>query len=62
MFFSRQLINKILQFWGLDTRLTTLLHKKVIVPKFKAVNIRNLVKFSKEGCGLKQAVLPMVMI
>jgi hypothetical protein len=46
----------------LDARLTTLLCKK-IVAKSKEMKTRyNLTKSSKEGCGSKGAVLPIIMM
>jgi hypothetical protein len=45
----------------LDTRLLTLLSKKVTVEKSKEVR-RNLAEFSKERCGFKKAALPMMVV
>jgi hypothetical protein len=54
----------------LDARLTTLLCKKIIVPKSKEVNTGwsnsqqwiNLAETPKGGCGLKGTVLSMMML
>jgi hypothetical protein len=47
----------------LDARLTTLLCKKITVPKSKGVtNGCNLAESSKECYGSKRAVLPMMMM
>jgi hypothetical protein len=48
----------------LDARLTTLLCKKIhIFTKSKEVKTGyNLAESSKEGCGSKRAVLPMMMM
>jgi hypothetical protein len=62
------LIRNIFQFrgspaWGLVTRLTTLLCKKIIVAKSKEVKPGcNLAESSKEGYGSKRAVFSMMMI
>jgi hypothetical protein len=50
--------------WGLDARLTTfLLKKKYIVPKSKEMKTKsNLAGYSKEVCGSKRAVLPMLLL
>jgi hypothetical protein len=47
----------------LDARLTTLLCKKIIVAKSKEVKTGcNLAESSKEDCGSKRPVLPMMMV
>jgi hypothetical protein len=49
----------------LDSRLTTLLWKRIIVSKSKKVKTgwsTNLAESSKEGYGFKMAVFPLMMI
>jgi hypothetical protein len=47
----------------LEERLTTLLCEKITVAKSKEVKTRsNLAESSKEGYGLKSAVLPIMMM
>jgi hypothetical protein len=49
--------------WGLETRLTTLLCKRITVVKSRDVKTgSNLAELSKEGYGSKRAVLPMMMM
>jgi hypothetical protein len=53
----------VVQIWGLDARLTTLLCKKIIVTKSKEVKTGcNRAESSTEGCGSKRTVLPMMMM
>jgi hypothetical protein len=47
----------------LDAGLTTLLRKKITVAKSKEMETGcSLAESSKEGCGSKRAVLPMMMM
>jgi hypothetical protein len=47
----------------LDPRLTALLCRKSIVAKSKEVETGcHMTEFSEEGCGSKNAILPMMMM
>jgi hypothetical protein len=47
--------------WGLDAWLTTLLCKNIITKSKEIKSGCSLAESSKEGCGSKRAVLPMMM-
>jgi hypothetical protein len=49
--------------WEFDRSLTILFCKSVIVAKSKEVKaVSNMAEFSKEGYGLKDALLPVMII
>jgi hypothetical protein len=52
------------QYWELNTRLTNLLCKKIIVSESIEVKmgLKNPAESYNEGCGSKRAVLPMLMV